>query len=113
VLRSEGVEDCGRDISSEGGRKGALFFWDKDRSYSEDIFCPKPGIPSSTFIGSGEDCFPSPDAFAVSGSRLAFPVSERGSSMLLKKSSTLTAEADDLAERSAPMGAVTVDDTKA
>jgi hypothetical protein len=33
--------------------------------------------------------------------------------MLLKKSSTLTAEADDLAERSAPMGAVTVDETKA
>jgi hypothetical protein len=32
--------------------------------------------------------------------------------MLLKKSSTLTAEADDLAERSVPVGAVVADDAE-
>jgi hypothetical protein len=113
-LRSEVAADCGPDISSEGGRKGALIFEVKDRSGSEDVLRPKPGIASSTLIGSGEgeDSFTSPGAFAVSESRLASPVSESGSSMLLKKSSTLTADADDLAERSVPVSAETVDDTK-
>jgi hypothetical protein len=71
-----------------------LFFEDQERSFSEEVFLPKPGITSSTFMGSSEDCLTKPGAFNTSDSRLASTVSG-GSSILLKKSSTLTTEADD------------------
>jgi hypothetical protein len=63
-------------------------------------------------MGSGEDGFTGPDAFTTTGSTFGSAGSERGSSMLLKKSSTLTAEAEDLAETSAPVEAVVVDDAE-
>jgi hypothetical protein len=61
-------------------------------------------------MGSGEDGFTDPD---TAGSPLGSAGSERESSMLLKKSSTLTAEAEDIAETSAPVEAVVVDDAEA
>jgi hypothetical protein len=64
-------------------------------------------------MGSGEDCFAVAGASTAIGSPLESAGSERGSSMLLKKSSTLTAEAEDLAEISAPVETVVVDDAEA
>jgi hypothetical protein len=64
-------------------------------------------------MGSGEDCFAVTGAFTAIGSPLESAGSDRGSSMLLKKSSTLTAEAEDLAELSAPVETVVIDDAKA
>jgi len=89
-----------------------LFFGDQERSFSEKEFLPKPGITSSTLMGSSEDCLTNPGAFSTSDSRLASAVSG-GSSMVLKKSSTLTAEADDLAEIAVPAAAVAVPDVEA
>jgi hypothetical protein len=71
------------------------------------VILPKPGIISSTFIGSGEDTFTNPDASAVLGSRSGLAEElDRGGPMLFKKSSTLTADAEGLAEASSPAEAV-------